>query len=125
MCLFSLYLKSVSYAPFIKFASQTSAPSRNNLLSSFPASAHPARSATIWGDLTTRKAHLTVCLFSLYLKSVSYAPDSFDILWLCSISFNFFSNLFNMYCYCCNITNRFHIPNFTKDFFLCEYSVRI
>lgn len=53
-------------------------------------------------------------ILSLHLKAVSHTPDSFNILWFCSIKFDFFTNLLNMYCNCGNISYGFHIPYFVK-----------
>ena len=61
----------------------------------------------------------------LNLKAVSHAPNRLDILRLRCIKLNLLTNLLDMHRYCCNIPNRFHIPDLIKQFFLCKYMVRI
>lgn len=58
-------------------------------------------------------------IHGLYLESVAYTPNSLNILWLRSVKFYLFSNLFDMHCYSSNISNRFHIPNFSKQLIFC------
>ena len=68
---------------------------------------------------------LVFLLDSLYLKPIPHSPDSLNILRLCCIKLNLLSNLFNMHCYSCNISNGFHIPDFGEKLFFCKYMVGI
>ena len=50
----------------------------------------------------------------LQFKAVPHSPNRLDILRLIRVQLHFLTNLFNMHRYCCNISNGFHIPNFTE-----------
>ena len=58
-------------------------------------------------------------------EAVSHSPDGFDILRIGGIVFNLFTNLLDMHGDSRNISDRFHIPDLTKQLFFRKNMIGI
>src|SRR5699024_2872226 len=56
-------------------------------------------------------------------KAVSNSPDGFNILWLGCVVLDLFADFFDMYCNGRNVSDRFHVPDFTEQLILGVYMV--